>query len=269
MTRYFAFGCSYVQWKWPVIPDFIAANFDQYYNCGRSGCSHQFILNNIVKIHEKYKFNPSTDYITVGTTGFYRFDYPNDAVNYWQCHGDTYPGFDTHPEKSRIFSKNFDSYKWSIVRSLQAIKIIRLILNAIGVKYTIYHGVENHFNRLNLTDNEFDYYNEFIENLDIKESIDYFIIRTMCHEGMPEYNLFHGMTFDNGDYDSHPGYKIYYNYFKEHFPQFDTDLSRQRFQYLDQNFDSSSMSAQAEKYNKFLAENTVDHKIIRSMIDEL
>ena len=55
--RYFAFGCSYTEYQWPMLPDLIGVNFDEYYNFGSAGACHQYMLTQLVQANELYKFN--------------------------------------------------------------------------------------------------------------------------------------------------------------------------------------------------------------------
>lgn len=226
MTRYFAFGCSYVDYQWAMLPDLIGANFDEYYNFGASGASHDMMLILLTQACLLYKFNPDTDYVTIGTTGFGRFSYVefNEVNNLhdWKNHGDIFPGNENHPEKCRLWANNFDSYIWSIFRTLSSLNSMKLILNSMNIKHTIYTSLyNNHYSPEFIQRNPLDKYSltmldQILDLQDIKESIDELNFSSIEHNDLPDWIK----------KDDHPPISVSYQYLKKYFPQFDTLITK-------------------------------------------
>jgi hypothetical protein len=216
MTRYFAFGCSYTDYRWMMLPDFIGVNYDHYYNFGRSGACHSFMLNMLVQANELYKFNPDTDYITIGTTGFGRYSYVEHGA--WVTSGDIFPEHLGHPDKARLFAREFDSYEWAVYRSLSNLKTMKLLLTTLNIKHTIYKSLFNKeldpvtLERQPQSPLVVNMINEFDSIVDIKPSVDEQLVDYLSTRG--EYNH----PWING----HPTLNVSYAYLKKHFPQEDT-----------------------------------------------
>jgi hypothetical protein len=61
MKRFFVFGCSFTKHHWPTWADFIAVNYDEYYNFAQGGCN-TFIMNRMIEIdHLKNYINNLSD----------------------------------------------------------------------------------------------------------------------------------------------------------------------------------------------------------------
>ncbi len=222
--RYFAFGCSYSEYSWLMLPDLIGVNFDEYYNFGAAGACHGYMLTQLIQANELYKFNPETDFITVGTTGFGRFTYAeHTGVHWdWKKHGDIFPEYEPHPDKARLWAREFDSHHWGVYRSLSSIKTIKTLLNALGIKHTIYSAIYNKhldpvtLERTPLDAETIDMIRQFNQLVDTRESIDELLVDYMSTRG--EYN--HPWI------DGHPTVNVTYSYLQKYFPEYDTELIR-------------------------------------------
>lgn len=225
MKRYFAFGCSYSDYEWPMLPDLIGVNFDKYYNFASAGACHQFMLMQLIQAHELYQLNPATDYVTIGTTGFGRFAFAQECPTFdetfeWKKHGDIFPEFDQHPPKARLWAREFDSYRYSVYRSLSALKTIKLLLTSMGIKHKIYKAVHNKhqdpefLQRVTLDEQTTEMVTEFYSLCDTKESVDDYLMDYMRNRG--EY--YHPWL------DGHPTINVSRRFLETYFPEYNTDL---------------------------------------------
>lgn len=243
-TRYFAFGCSYVNSHWGTIADLIGANFDQYYNLGNPGGCNTFSCSRFLEIDNIFKYNSETDFITIGVTGYSRFSIADKDENLWITCGDTLhapnPG---HPEKARLFATNLDSFQWGVYRSWCAIKSMKDILTAKNIKHIIYPSLDMLMfqKELNLDSRTVKMAEEILEMCDIKESVDEFVLFNCSRRGE---------RYDDGFYDDHPNQSHYYQYLKKHFPQFDNDKTKQRFDFLESLWDRTSYNSHFLNFTK-------------------
>lgn len=260
--RYFAFGCSYVNYGWATLPDLIAANFDEYYNYGVPGGCNTLALSNLIEANEFYKFNKDTDYVTIGVTGFGRFSILDcDTENKsWIVSGETMP-FDStfsiedwapnHHIKSKLFAKHLDSYTWHVQRSYVALTAMENILQNHQIEYCIYPSLDNLLYRFDFQKRRNSNYrlsksiremvSKIYNTFTIKESIDQFI---------SDLGQKAGFTYDNNDYDTHPTQTQYYAYLKKHFSKFDTIKTKDRYEYVEKIFCKESSSKQRDIFSR-------------------
>ena len=240
MKRYFAFGCSYAEYQWPMLPDLIGVNFNEYYNFGVAGACHQYMLTQLIQANELYTFNKDTDYITIGTTGFGRFSYVSkEQVQDWKLNGDIFPEYVDHPDKARLWAREFDSRKWSVYRSLSSLKSMIMLLNSMGMKYKIYSSLYNkHLDTATLDrhplDNEtIQMINEFNSSIQTKESVDEYLCDWLSTRG----------EYTHPWIDGHPPLHVSYRYLQNYFPEFDTDETKKVY-----NQQLSAMQSMATKH---------------------
>lgn len=238
--RYFAFGCSYVEYQWPMLPDLIGVNFDEYYNFGSAGACHQYMLTQLIQANELYTFNKDTDYITIGTTGFGRFTYVSkEQVQSWKFNGDIFPEYVGHPDKARLWAREFDSHKWSVYRSLSSLKTMILLLNSMGMKYKIYSSLYNKhldlvtLDRQPLDDETIQMINEFNSSIQTKESVDEYLCDWLSTRG----------EYTHPWIDGHPPLHVSYKYLQNYFPEFDTGETKKVY-----NQQNSAMQSMAIKH---------------------
>ena len=103
--RFFAFGCSFTQYRWPTWCDIIAHDNPhmEYHNLGKSGAGNLYIFNQINQHMNKYNLGKG-DLVMVLWSSFYRedryimkhawvtpgniysqADYPEEFVDNWCC----------------------------------------------------------------------------------------------------------------------------------------------------------------------------------------
>lgn len=243
VSRYFAFGCSYVNSRWGTVADLIGANFDEYRNLGNAGSCNTLICSRLVEADNIFHFNPETDFITVGITGFGRFSYVDKDENLWITPGDILiynrdnPPSPTYPPKTKLLATEIDSYSYAVYRTWTSIKIISTLLKSKNIKHVIYPSIDNilYLTDYNLPNHTIKKVQEIFDLCDIKESLDEFIINN--------YNR-RGIKYRDGSEDSHPTQQQHYDYLKKHFNQFDTNKTQHQFSYLESIFDYDSINTQ-------------------------
>ena len=55
--RFFAFGCSCTNYKWPTWADIIGQDIEFYENWAEPGAGNSFIFNSVIEAHSRYNFN--------------------------------------------------------------------------------------------------------------------------------------------------------------------------------------------------------------------
>lgn len=241
-TRYFAFGCSYVDSRWGTIADLIGANFDEYYNLARAGSCNTFSCNRLIEVDNVYKLNSDTDYVTIGVTGIGRFSFIDN--DHWSIPGDIFhtipPPNNLTNEKLVFLAKKFDSYDYAAYRSWIAIKTISTILQAKKIKHTIYPSIDNllFITDHNLSKPNLDKVKDLLEMCHVKHSVDEFVLENYTSSGI---------RYNDGSSDTHPSQAQNYAYLKKYFSEFDTKKTQDRFEFLESIFDMSNIDVQSDK----------------------
>lgn len=55
--RFFAFGCSFTNYKWPTWADIISQDIPSYQNWGKPGAGNHYIFNSIIEADQRHNFN--------------------------------------------------------------------------------------------------------------------------------------------------------------------------------------------------------------------
>jgi hypothetical protein len=246
--RLFAFGCSYTEYSHLTCADLVGVNFGEYYNFGKSGCDNTFIANRLVEVHNKFKLDPKSDFVLVGTTGFSRFSYWYNCN--WITVGDMLP-YNGNNEQIKWLSENLYNHHFALYRSVLAIKTIKNLLTALKIPYILYPALDYVDYLVDRDYEEIDTYGfteiamaecEKIENLyTIPTSIDEFLADTKRN-----YIYYK----DENTNDTHPSPIEHYEYMKKFMPQFDSIKSQQVIkQFANNNYDSRKQLK--DKMDKF------------------
>jgi len=128
--RFFAFGCSFTQYKWPTWADIIGSNIEFYENWGYSGRGNHYIFNSIIECDAKHKFNQD-DLVIVMWSKIDREDRYVDGD--WIC------------AVPSMFEKNYGrewcmkyagDHRANTVRDLAMIKASQVLLDHRGCDWT-------------------------------------------------------------------------------------------------------------------------------------
>jgi hypothetical protein len=250
-SRCFTFGCSFTGHVTGTWADYLGANFNEYYNFGRGGACNTYILNKFIEVDTRYDFNSKDDYIVVMFTSFSRFSFYNKYG--WNCSGSVF----NNPAHFKEFVNNMWTEDQGIYNSWIAINTIKRILTLKEIKHKLLLGVDAIYNNGTFDDTLYNPLStklekEFENLLDEKESM-----MTWQHRKF-SYPKDYYYYEDEGYADSHPTQLMHYTYMKEKFPEFDTPVSRQRYEYAESISIKNNMKQQAEafttkfgrKYNK-------------------
>jgi len=252
--RFFSFGCSFTNWKWPTWNDYIGLNFDEYYSLGCGGADNKNILYRLLKADRKYKFT-SDDTIMVMFTSFNRLSYV-DKHYYINNIGDLVQ----HNIKAHPIGKNYN-FQTAVYDSYIAIQSIKSILDSKNIKYKLLQSMKHNF-----------YYDDFevSGDSDIVQNLDYClnlfkypIMENWCYEN---YDFMKEKVIwkDNHAQDGHPTMKHHLDFVKEFFPQYITDKTNQYYDKHLNIFTDKSQNIQGKNYeilnNKYFKENNITYK---------
>jgi hypothetical protein len=250
-NRFFAFGCSFTGHVTGTWADYLGANFNEYYNFGRGGACNTYILNKFIEADTLYNFNSKDDYIVIMFTSFSRFSYYSKYG--WVCSGSVFNNLAHFKE----FVNNMWTEDQGIYNSWIAINTIKKILTLKGIKHKLLLGTNAIFNDGNFDDTLYNRLSigmekKFESLLDDPESMMTWQNRNFKYPD--DYYYYE----DEGYYDSHPTQLIHYSYMKEKFPEYDTPISKKRYEYAESIYVNGNMKQQAEsfttkfapKYNK-------------------
>lgn len=74
MRRFFAFGCSYTSYSWPMWANMLSIEYDEFYNWGLAGLGNRAIAERIVEAHQRHNFTKD-DLIIVQWSSHLRNDW--------------------------------------------------------------------------------------------------------------------------------------------------------------------------------------------------
>lgn len=254
-SRLFAFGCSMTKYVYGTWADFLSANFDEYYNYGRSGSDMKLICNRFIEADNKFNFNSETDYVVVMLTGIGRFSFMKNNHSL-ETHGDLVIHAANNPSKTEVawIVDNIWSEKWQVYNAWVNAHIIKKILELKKIKHKILLGLNYEWYLTNTKD---------LSNDDILKVND--IIYGVAHDPSSLTTFFSDL--DNTEsknktqqfwkntnrYDGHPSQFVHYQYMKKMFPEFDTIESEKRFNYCEEIIIENSQNEQGNKfYNEFV-----------------
>jgi hypothetical protein len=122
--RFFAFGCSFTNYKWPTWADIIGKDFEFYENWGAPGAGNYFIFNSFIEANSRYNFNKDDLIIIMWSTKEREDRYSN---NEW-IHATSNSIENTY---SNVWvSKFYFDTRSQLIRDLAFIKSTQLILDS-------------------------------------------------------------------------------------------------------------------------------------------
>jgi hypothetical protein len=246
-NRCFTFGCSFTGHITGTWADYLGANFNEYYNFGRGGACNTYILNKFIEADARYNFNTNDDYIVIMFTSFSRFSFY--TKNGWRCNGSIF----NNPAHKKEFVNEMWTEDQGIYNSWIAINTIKSILTLKGIKHKLILGVDAIHNDGTFDDTLYNNLSiqmekEFENLLDDSESM-----MTWQHRNFKYPDDFYYYD-DEGYVDGHPTQFIHYTYMKEKFPEFDTPISKQRYEYAESIYVKGNMKQQAKTFNTKFAQ---------------
>jgi len=120
MSRLFAFGCSFTNYRWSTWADCLAPEFNYFENWGQSGAGNHYIFNSVMEADQRYKFGED-DTVIVCWSDIMRED--RYITNRWVTLGNIMT--------SNMFSKEFvtDSAceRGNFIRDLAFINAVHIL----------------------------------------------------------------------------------------------------------------------------------------------
>lgn len=136
IKRYFAFGCSFVNYRWPTWCDLLNKEMTdcQYFNTGKSGAGNQYISIQLNHFLNTMKPNKD-DLITIMWTGFYREDFYLKGT--WKTPGNIF----TQEELPSQYINNFTDNRGYSIRDFSIVDYAVRSLHALDVPVCMMWGV--------------------------------------------------------------------------------------------------------------------------------
>jgi len=123
MSRLFAFGCSFTNYRWSTWADCLAPEFDSFENWGQSGGGNHYIFNSVMEADQRHHFGAG-DTVIVCWTSFTREDRYADGR--WHTLGNmfTCPIYNTEYLKTHVDERGY------LMRDLAFIKATKTLLES-------------------------------------------------------------------------------------------------------------------------------------------
>ena len=83
MSRLFAFGCSFTNYRWSTWADCLAPEFDNFENWGQSGAGNEFIFNSVMEADQRQQFGTGDTVIVCWTTSTRDTDMSMNVGTHW------------------------------------------------------------------------------------------------------------------------------------------------------------------------------------------
>jgi len=126
--RFFAFGCSFTQYKWPTWADIIAQEIPESYNYGLGGAGNSYCFSSLIEANQRHQFN-SDDLVIITWTNCAREDrYLNKR---WIGPGNIF----TQTIYDQDWVKKFADVRGYFIRDMATIKATKLILDSLKVDH--------------------------------------------------------------------------------------------------------------------------------------
>ena len=121
VSRLFAFGCSFTNYRWSTWADCLAPEFAEFKNWGQSGAGNPYIFNSVMEADQQYIFN-ATDTVVVCWTNIMREDrYIRDR---WVTLGNIM----TTPIFTKEFVTDAVCERGNLIRDMAMIKAVKTLL---------------------------------------------------------------------------------------------------------------------------------------------
>jgi hypothetical protein len=123
MTRLFAFGCSFTNYRWSTWADCLAPEFDYFENWGQAGGGNHYIFNSVMEADQRHNFT-ANDTVVVCWTSFTRDDRYVDGR--WHTPGNMF----STPIYTAEYLKTHIDERGYLLRDLAFIKATKTLLES-------------------------------------------------------------------------------------------------------------------------------------------
>jgi len=137
MSRLFAFGCSFTNYRWSTWADCLAPEFDYFENWGQAGGGNHYIFNSVMEADQRHQFGVN-DTVIVCWTSLDREDRYVDGR--WHTPGNAH--FATNVFNKEYLKTHIDERGY-LIRDLAYIKAVKTLLeNRPGLTWRFLSMVE-------------------------------------------------------------------------------------------------------------------------------
>jgi hypothetical protein len=120
MSRLFAFGCSFTNYRWSTWADCLAPEFNYFENWGQAGGGNHYIFNSVMEADQRHNFGAS-DTVIVCWTNVMREDRYTDR---WQTLGNV----TTCSIYNESYVRDAISERGCLIRDLAMVKATQVLL---------------------------------------------------------------------------------------------------------------------------------------------
>jgi hypothetical protein len=121
MSRLFAFGCSFTNYRWSTWADCLAPEFDSFENWGQSGAGNEFIFNSVMEADQRQQFGPQDTVIICWTTSTREDRYVNER---WHTLGNMF----SCPIYNKDYLATHVDERGLLIKTLAYIKAVKTLL---------------------------------------------------------------------------------------------------------------------------------------------
>ena len=139
--RFFAFGCSFTNYRWSTWADCLAPEFDSFENWGQSGAGNEFIFNSVMEADQRQQFGPQDTVIVCWTTAIREDRYVNER---WHTLGNMF----SCPIYNKDYLATHVDERGLLIKTLAYIKAVKTLLENRQVQWKFLSMV--HFDSLNI-----------------------------------------------------------------------------------------------------------------------
>jgi hypothetical protein len=129
--RFFAFGCSFTNYKWPTWADIVSQEFteENSHNYGECGAGNYAIAHSVMEADSFHNLGPD-DLVMVMFTNFHREDRYVKSKGGWLYPGNIYSQGIYSPEWMEYFDEDH-----ALMRDLMLIKMLESFLKSKGIDH--------------------------------------------------------------------------------------------------------------------------------------
>jgi len=141
MSRLFAFGCSFTNYRWSTWADCLAPEFDNFENWGQSGAGNEFIFNSVMEADQRQQFGTGDTVIVCWTTATREDRYVNER---WHTLGNMF----SCPIYNKDYLATHVDQRGLLIKTLAYIKAVKTLLENRQVQWKFLSM--DHFDSLNI-----------------------------------------------------------------------------------------------------------------------
>jgi hypothetical protein len=205
-------------------------------------------MNRVIEVDSIINFNPETDYVIIGLSGFNRFSFLPDSNKSWKTNGDLDMFVkETGNKEIENFHNNLWSTPAAVYYSWIALKTIKTFLTSKQIKHKIIMAIDNShyetdYKLMGLNRKHVKYVKDIYSSLDVDQSIDNFL---------QLYKFDHIYFTKDKEFEAHPSPSAHFAFLKIHFPEFITEESNLLLKYANTKFKYKTREGQKIEWEQY------------------